>query len=65
MDPDGTAAPRIVDDVGADCFIWATDFPHPDHPGSWAHALERFVEPLPAESRAQVLGRNVARIYGL
>jgi predicted TIM-barrel fold metal-dependent hydrolase len=64
-DPDETAAPYVVDHVGADCFVWATDFPHPDHPPSWAHALERFVAPLAAETSAKVLGRNVARIYGL
>jgi predicted TIM-barrel fold metal-dependent hydrolase len=64
-DPDETAAPWIVDHVGADCFMWATDYPHPDHPGTWARALERFVAPLSAETRAKVLGRNVARIYRL
>ena len=64
-DPDETAAPLIVDHVGADCFMWATDYPHPDHPGTWAHALERFVEPLGEETRAKVLGGNVSRIYRL
>jgi len=64
-DPDETAAPHIVDHVGADCFLWATDYPHPDHPGTWVHALERFVAPLSPASRAKVLGQNVARIYGL
>ena len=64
-DPDETAAPHIIDHVGADCFMWATDYPHPDHPGSWARALERFVAPLGAETRAKVLGGNVRRIYGL
>jgi predicted TIM-barrel fold metal-dependent hydrolase len=64
-DPDETAAPYIVDHVGADCFLWATDYPHPDHPGSWAHALERLVAPLSAETRAKLLGGNVARIYRL
>jgi predicted TIM-barrel fold metal-dependent hydrolase len=64
-DPDETAAPHILDHVGADRFMWATDYPHPDHPGTWVHALERFVEPLSEETRAKVLGRNVARIYGL
>ena len=29
-DPDETAAPHIIDQVGADCFMWATDYPHPD-----------------------------------
>jgi hypothetical protein len=28
-------------------------------------SLERFVEPLSAETRAKVLGGNVARIYGI
>jgi predicted TIM-barrel fold metal-dependent hydrolase len=64
-DPDETAAPYIVDHVGADCFMWATDYPHPDHPGSWAHALERLVATLSPETRAKLLGRNVARIYRL
>ncbi len=64
-DPDETAAPLVIDHVGPDCFLWATDYPHPDHPGTWAHALERFVEPLSAETRAKVLGGNVRRIYGL
>jgi predicted TIM-barrel fold metal-dependent hydrolase len=45
--------------------VWATDYPHPDHPGTWAHSLERFVAPLGAESRARVLGDNVRRIYKL
>jgi predicted TIM-barrel fold metal-dependent hydrolase len=64
-DPDETAASHVIDHVGADCFMWATDYPHPDHPGTWARALERFVAALSAETRAKVLGRNVARIYGL
>ena len=64
-DPDETAAPYIIDHVGSDCFLWATDYPHPDHPGTWAHALERLVAPLGADTRAKLLGRNVARIYRL
>jgi len=64
-DPDETAAPHIVDHVGADCFLWATDYPHPDHPSTWARSLERFVAPLSAKTRAKVLHENVARIYGL
>ncbi len=64
-DPDETAAPLVIDHVGPDCFLWATDYPHPDHPGTWAHSLERFVEPLSDETRAKLLGGNVRRIYGL
>lgn len=64
-DPDETAAPYIVEHVGSDAFMWATDYPHPDHPATWVPALERFVEPLSEDARAKVLGGNVARIYGL
>ena len=64
-DPDETAAPHVIDHVGADRFMWATDYPHPDHPGTWVRALERFVAPLSPETRAKVLGENVVRIYGL
>lgn len=64
-DPDETALAHIIDPVGAHCFMWATDYPHPDHPGTWAPALEKLVAPLGAETRANFLGRNVARIYGL
>ena len=48
----------IIDHVGADCFMWATDYPHPDHPSTWVPALERFVAPLDAATRAKVLGRE-------
>ncbi len=64
-DPDETALSHVIDPVGADCFMWATDYPHPDHPGTWAPSLERLVAPLSPTTRAKLLGENVARIYGL
>jgi len=64
-DPDERAAPLIVDHVGADRFVWATDYPHPDHPATWRAGLERFVGALSDETAAAVLGANAARLYGL
>jgi predicted TIM-barrel fold metal-dependent hydrolase len=64
-DPDERAAPLIVDHVGADRFLWATDYPHPDHPATWRTSLARFVGPLSERSAALVLGGNVAALYGL
>ncbi len=64
-DPDETAVSYVIDYIGADCFMWATDYPHPDHPGTWARSLEKLVAPLSKETRAKFLGGNVARIYGL
>jgi len=64
-DPDETAAPLIIDHVGADRFIWATDFPHPDHPADWRGSLEKFLGPLSRDTAARVLGGNVAELYKL
>jgi predicted TIM-barrel fold metal-dependent hydrolase len=64
-DPDETAAPLVIDHVGADCFVWATDYPHPDHPGTWVRSLERFAAPLAPATRRKLLGENAARIYRL
>jgi predicted TIM-barrel fold metal-dependent hydrolase len=62
-DPDETIAPHTIDHVGADCFMWATDYPHPDHPHTWVDDLTRYAEALRPETRAKVLGENVRRIY--
>ena len=64
-DPDETAAPLTFDHVGADCFMWATDYPHPDHPHTWVPDLENLVSGLSPETRRKVLGDNVRRVYGL
>ena len=64
-DPDETAAPHIIEHVGADCFMWATDYPHPDHPHTWVDDLTRYAEQLKPATRRKVLGDNVRRIYHL
>lgn len=64
-DPDETAAPHIIDHVGADCFMWATDYPHPDHPHTWVDDLTRYANVLSEDARRKVLGDNVRRIYKL
>jgi predicted TIM-barrel fold metal-dependent hydrolase len=64
-DPDETTAPHTVDHVGADCFMWATDYPHPDHPHTWVTDLTRYANALSSEARPKVLGDNVRRIYKL
>jgi predicted TIM-barrel fold metal-dependent hydrolase len=64
-DPDETTAPHIIEHVGADCFMWATDYPHPDHPHTWVDDLTRYAQQLSDEVRPKVLGENVKRIYNL
>ena len=64
-DPDETAAPLLFDHVGAHLFMWATDYPHPDHPSTWVDALTAQVEKLSKATRAAYLGGNVRRMYAL
>jgi len=64
-DPDERSAPLIVDHVGADRFVWATDYPHPDHPATWREGLTRFVDPLSDHTAGLVLGANAKRLYAL
>ena len=45
--------------------MWATDYPHPDHPHTWVDDLTRYAQALPDGTREKVLGGNVKRIYGL
>ena len=64
-DPDESAAPHVIDHVGSQCFMWATDYPHPDHPHTWVDDLTRYAEQLNPQTRSNVLGDNVRRIYRL
>ena len=64
-DPDETIAPHTIAAVGDDCFMWATDYPHPDHPHTWVDDLVTYADKLRDETREKVLGGNVKRIYRL
>jgi predicted TIM-barrel fold metal-dependent hydrolase len=64
-DPEERSAPLILEHVGSQCFVWATDFPHGDHPANWREHLARFITPLGANTREAFLGANVRRLYGL
>jgi predicted TIM-barrel fold metal-dependent hydrolase len=64
-DPDETAAPFIIDHVGSHCFMWATDYPHPDHPANWQDSLRHFIEPLSDETASRVAGENAIALYGV
>ena len=51
--------------VGEDNFFWASDYPHPDHPGTYLEELSLMVAPMPDSARRAILGENVARAYKL
>jgi predicted TIM-barrel fold metal-dependent hydrolase len=51
--------------VGENKFFWASDYPHPDHPGNYLEELREMVEPMTESGRRGIEGENVARAYGL
>jgi predicted TIM-barrel fold metal-dependent hydrolase len=58
---DAVESHDLVDNV-----LWANDYPH--HEGSWPHSaasVERQMGGLSERSRAQVLGLNAARVFGI
>jgi predicted TIM-barrel fold metal-dependent hydrolase len=64
-DPDERALPPIIDYVGADRFLWATDYPHSDHGDDYMAELRELGATLPEASRGLLVGENTARLYRL
>jgi predicted TIM-barrel fold metal-dependent hydrolase len=64
-DPDETLTAAVVQHVGPDYFIWASDYPHIDADFGVVRELRERLAPLPLEDQRKVLGENAIRFYGL
>ena len=64
-DPDERALPPIMDYVGRDRFLWATDYPHADHGSNYMEELHELAARLEPHARRGLLGGNAAQLYGL
>ncbi len=64
-DPDERTIAAMAGLVGEDKFFWATDYPHPDHPGNYLEELRGMIAPMTEGARRGILGENVARAYKL
>jgi uncharacterized protein len=64
-DPDERTIAAMMAHVGEDRFFWASDYPHPDHPGNYLEELAEMVKPMSETGRCSILGESVARAYGL
>jgi predicted TIM-barrel fold metal-dependent hydrolase len=51
--------------IGADYFIWASDYPHIDASFGVVKELRERLAPLSADARRKVLGDNALRFYKL
>jgi predicted TIM-barrel fold metal-dependent hydrolase len=66
MDPDDGVAPAVIDQLGDEVVVWASDYPHIDapFPGAVKQTLDVLAD-VPGTSRARVLGDNALRLYAL
>jgi len=64
-DPDESLTAPVVEHLGDDYVIWASDYPHLDAEFGVVKELKRRIASLPLASQKKVLGENVMRFYGL
>jgi len=65
-DPDERALPGIVDYVGGDRFLWASDYPHSDHTAGYIDRVHELARLLGDDAaRRGLLGANAAKLYGI
>jgi predicted TIM-barrel fold metal-dependent hydrolase len=64
-DPDETMTAQVVEHIGPDYFVWASDYPHIDSSFGVAKEIKERIEPLPLEAQRKVLGGTAIRFYNL
>jgi predicted TIM-barrel fold metal-dependent hydrolase len=64
-DPDESVTAQMVEHLGADYFIWASDYPHIDASFGVVRELKERLAPLSEDARRKVLGQNAQRFYRL
>jgi uncharacterized protein len=64
-DPDETMTAQVVEHIGPDYFVWASDYPHIDSSFGVAKEIKERIESLPLDAQRKVLGGNAIRFYNL
>jgi len=64
-DPDEHGLPAVLELVGADRFLWATDYPHSDHDARYMTELRELADRLAPAARRALVGETAARLYGI
>ncbi len=65
-DPDERTIPHLAERFGADRFLWASDFPHPDHTPAYLHDLEDLAGGFAGDrARRLFLGDNARALFGI
>jgi uncharacterized protein len=64
-EPDESLTAAIVEHLGADYVVWASDYPHLDASFHVVDSLRERIGRLPEDAQRKVLGTNALRFYGL
>ena len=64
-EPDESITAQIIEHLGDDYVIWASDYPHIDASFGVVGEMRERIAHLPESSQRKVLGENALRFYGL
>lgn len=64
-DPDEKTVPAIIDLVGDDRFVWASDYPHHEAKPTTMHDLYEMGTKLGPRARENLFGASAARLYDI
>lgn len=64
-EPDESITAKIVEHLGDDYVVWASDYPHLDASFHVVREIREKIAELPEASQRKVLGENALRFYGL
>jgi predicted TIM-barrel fold metal-dependent hydrolase len=64
-EPDESMTAQIVEHLGAEYVIWASDYPHLDASFNVVGQIRERISGLPEDAQRKVLGENALRFYGL
>ena len=64
-EPDESITAKVVEHLGDDFVIWASDYPHLDASFNVVGEIREKIAELPESSQRKVLGENALRFYGL
>lgn len=65
MDPDETFAPAVIKEIGAERFMWASDYPHSDGVPDPVNEVRKTLKELPEDDQRRILGDNAIKLYNL
>ena len=65
VDPDEKTTPAMVELLGEDRFVWASDFPHIDAEYGPVEELKEQIGGLSESAQRKILGENAVKVYNL